>query len=140
MEVFSECGSSWQNGADVNVYHNDYGGTPLHMAVIFCHKEIVKLLLAEGGDVNAKDWKGGTPLHIAVGIPRGELQELLTPSSLDRLDFRGIAKMLIVNGAHVNAKNVDEETPLDLAKRKETADLLRKHGGKTGEELKAEGK
>jgi hypothetical protein len=28
---------------------------------------------------------------------------------------------------------------LDLA-RKETADLLRKHGGKTGEELKAEGK
>jgi hypothetical protein len=30
-------------------------------------------------------------------------------------------------------------TPWDLA-RKETADLLRKHGGKTGEELKAEGK
>jgi hypothetical protein len=25
-------------------------------------------------------------------------------------------------------------------KHKETADLLRKHGGKTGEELKAEGK
>ena len=34
------------------------------------------------------------------------------------------------------------QTPLDLAiKRKpETADLLRKHGGKMGEELKAEGK
>jgi hypothetical protein len=34
-------------------------------------------------------------------------------------------------------------TPLDLAiqlKRTETADLLRKHGGKTGEELKTEGK
>ena len=36
---------------------------------------------------------------------------------------------------------VDGETPLDAAKRySETADLLRKHGGKTGEELKAEGK
>jgi hypothetical protein len=33
-------------------------------------------------------------------------------------------------------------TPLDQAinsKNTETADLLRKHGGKTGEELKAEG-
>ena len=35
------------------------------------------------------------------------------------------------------------KTPLDVAiqlKRTELADLLRKHGGKTGEELKAEGK
>ncbi len=31
-------------------------------------------------------------------------------------------------------------TPLDIAQSKETADLLRKHGGKTSEELKAEGK
>ena len=39
-------------------------------------------------------------------------------------------------------KNEDgADTPLDEAKHKpETADLLRKHGGKTGEELKAEGK
>jgi hypothetical protein len=36
-----------------------------------------------------------------------------------------------------------ESTPLDLAiqqKKTKTADLLRKHGGKTAEELKAEGK
>jgi len=35
------------------------------------------------------------------------------------------------------------KTPLDLANlrnRPKTADLLRKHGAKTGEELKAEGK
>ena len=35
------------------------------------------------------------------------------------------------------------ETPLDYANKynhTETADLLRKHGGKTGEELKAEAK
>jgi hypothetical protein len=35
----------------------------------------------------------------------------------------------------------DGRTPLDVAikiKRTETADLPRKHGGKTGEELKAE--
>ena len=61
--------------------------------------------------------------------------------------------------SNVNAKDNEGETPLDWAitsiraagirKRRnilfpkghsETADLLRKHGGKTGEELKAEGK
>jgi ankyrin repeat protein len=43
----------------------------------------------------------------------------------------------------VNAKDEDGRTPLDKAierNRNELADLLRKHGGKTGEELKAEGK
>jgi hypothetical protein len=39
----------------------------------------------------------------------------------------------------VNAKGTDGKASLDLADG-EIADLLRKHGGKTGEELKAEGK
>ena len=52
-----------------------------------------------------------------------------------------IAELLIVKGADVNAKEEDGYTPLDVAKRyPEIADLLRKHGAKTGEELKAEGK
>ena len=52
-------------------------------------------------------------------------------------------KQHLAAGADVNAKNNYGNTPLDVAikrKRTETADLLRKHGGKTGEELKAEGK
>jgi ankyrin repeat protein len=43
----------------------------------------------------------------------------------------------------VNTKDVDGKTPLDWAiinNNPETANLLRKHGGKTGEELKAESK
>ena len=39
--------------------------------------------------------------------------------------------------------NDSGDTPLEMAinsKNAEIADLLRKHGGKTGEELKAEGK
>tara|TARA_B100002049_G_scaffold203652_1_gene162937 strand:- start:149 stop:346 length:198 start_codon:yes stop_codon:yes gene_type:complete len=55
--------------------------------------------------------------------------------------------LLIANGADVNAKDEDGLTPLDIATHPENpndtdeiADLLRKHGGKTGEELKAEGK
>jgi ankyrin repeat protein len=59
-----------------------------------------------------------------------------------------IAELLIAEGADVNAKRSESDwfkgqTPLDLAiqvKNTEVADLLRKHGGKTGDELKAEGK
>ena len=45
-------------------------------------------------------------------------------------------------GTDVNARDKDGATPLDLAivsDHTETADLLRKHGGKTGEELDAAG-
>ena len=55
--------------------------------------------------------------------------------------------LLIANGADVNAKDEDGLTPLDIATHPEnpndtaeTADLLRKHGGMTGEKLKAKGK
>ena len=54
-----------------------------------------------------------------------------------------MAELLIAAGADMNAKDDDGETPLDLANsydKTETANLLRKHGGKTGEDLKAEGK
>jgi ankyrin repeat protein len=71
--------------------------------------------------VNTKTDK---PLHLAT--LRGEKE---------------IVELLIAAGAEVNASDGLGQTALDKAKRKpETADLLRKHGGKTGEELKAEQK
>ena len=98
----------------------------IHEAAAKGDIEAVKQHLAAGTDVNAKIEGGGTPLHIATHLGHKEITELL-----------------IAKGADVNAKIEDGKTPLDLAihlKRTETADLLRKHGGKTGEELKAEGK
>ena len=98
----------------------------IHEAAEGGNIEVVKQHLAAGTDVDAKDKYELTALHWAAPAGQNEIVELL-----------------ITKGAGVNAKSDGGQTPLDGAiqlKRTETADLLRKHGGKTGEELKAEGK
>jgi ankyrin repeat protein len=123
-------------GADVNE-KNEWGGTPLHIAAGRGHKEVVELLIANGAEVDAiierhhekNEWCG-TPLHNAAGGGHKEIVELL------------IAKGAEVDAIIVSGRN-QGKTPLDMAissNHPETANLLRKHGGKTGEELKAEGK
>ena len=95
----------------------------IHEAANEGNIEAVKQHLAAGTNVNARHKSGGlTPLHFAAYYGHEEIVELL-----------------ISKGADVNAKRSNGATPLDLALG-ETANLLRKHGGKTGEELKAEGK
>ena len=102
-------------------------GISIHDATRTGDIEVVKQHIAAGTDVNAKTaldkW---TPLLLAAWYGHKE-----------------IADLFIANGADVNANGADGRTPLDWAikyKRTETVDLLRKHGGKTGEGLKAEGK
>ena len=99
------------------------GKSSIHDAAWDGNIEAVKQAIADGADVNAK-FDGWTPLHYSAGFGRKEIVELL-----------------ITAGADVNAKNEWGGTPLDEAKHKpETADLLRKHGGKTKKELEAEAK
>ncbi|MDB4794911.1 ankyrin repeat domain-containing protein [bacterium] len=97
----------------------------IHEAAMEGNIEAVKQHIAAGTDLNAVGGLlGWTPLHFAAAFGHKE-----------------IVKLLVAKGADVNTKNENGYTPLDWAKRHpETADLLRKHGGKTGEELKVEGK
>ena len=111
------------SGIDVNA-KNQFGGTPLHFAAKQGHKNLAALLITEGADTNAEAYDKSTPLHSAVIS-----------------GYKEVAEQLIANGADVNAtKGYEGSTPLDNAiefKHSDTVDLLRKHGGKTSEELKA---
>jgi len=111
-------------------------------AAMFGKIEAAKKAIADGANVNAKKDDGETPLHSAV------------VAALDSGD-KEVVELLITNGAGVNAKVVSGRkqgmTPLDAANvvakfsplpttvknLSDIANLLRKHGGKTGEELKA---
>jgi ankyrin repeat protein len=99
-------------------------GESIHIAASEGHIEAVKTHLAAGVDVNLKADDSWTPLHYAAWFGRKE-----------------VAALLIAKGADVNAKDAGGSTPLDLAiRRPEIAALIRKHGGRTAAELKAEGK
>ena len=107
-------------GANKNVRAGKWRDTPLHRAAFWGYTEVVELLINNEVDVNAKDKYGCTPLHDAAEYSHLE-----------------IAEMLINRAPDMNALDNNGDTPLDLANG-ETANLIRKHGGKTGKELKAE--
>ena len=105
---------------------------------------LTKMLIAKGADVNVKlrlgsminddkpyrDKSGDSVLHKVV-------------RSYSEKYASEVAKLLIFNGANINERNIRGNTPLDealLNERNKTAEFLRKHGAKSGEELKAEGK
>ena len=78
---------------------------------------LLKLYIEKGANVNALDSNGKTPLDLAVRSSR-------------------------VRSAGYEPGNPNSAMVPNSAENKKSpfADLLRKHGGKTGGELKAEGK
>ena len=152
------------NGANINV-KNRVGMTPLHEA---SKKEIAEILLANNANVNARA-KGITPLHVAASVNDNDVSKILIINGADinakddseitplhyAVSFyaREIVQLLITNGVDLNTTDSDYKTALDYAEdfvqvkesenkkivRMIIAELLRKHGAKTGLALKAEG-
>ncbi|MFC2145871.1 ankyrin repeat domain-containing protein, partial [Acidobacteriota bacterium] len=90
------------------------GSTPLYYAAGGSSREIVKLLIQKGANVNAANFEKVTPMHVAAYAGR-------VP----------IAQLLIEAGADINARNAFGDTPLHWAVfygRKELVNLLVEKG------------
>jgi ankyrin repeat protein len=146
-----------ESGADVNIEYD--GVNLLHVAALYRgNKAVAELLIAKGLDVNAKcaahgKAKDTTPLHAAAGKGNIAVAEELIKNGAEldakvfenhytplhvaaRNNKNAVAELLIAKGAEVNAMTKHRETSLDLAisnGNEELADLLRKHGGISGE-------
>ena len=126
-----------KDGADIEERGGRESGkrsaTPLYYAAYNVDPAMTKLLLESGANVNAVDYQGEIPLHTAIYHSFPNVEE----------DGIEVIKMLIENGSDVNkVKSFPRKlTPLDFAKdpKGKIADLLRKHGAKTAEELNAAG-
>ena len=136
----------------VNSGFSNGTGTPF-----FSGLNDTEFLINNGADVNVKDSNGRSPLHcvdtakvaeilINAGADVNALNESKTP--FDPYPFRGTP--LDSLGSHFPMLNVDPslfegQTTKNIQKKqnqeyKLILNLLRKHGAKTAEELKAEGK
>ena len=73
-----------------------HGTTLLHLASKTSNLHLIRLLIQEGGDVNAQNGDGDTPLHWAMNR-RGNYEA---------------ARLLIENGADLANHAVDDRTPL----------------------------
>jgi len=84
------------------------GATALHAAMYQSNIQVVKLLLDNGFNPNARDTNNNyTPLHYAV--------------TANNLDY---ARLLLQYGANKNAKGLDKLTPLDKARKEEKKEMV----------------
>jgi ankyrin repeat protein len=116
MSEVKELLSSYPESVNDKYRGTKEGGSPVQVAVIFRHKEILELLLAHKADINFRDNLGRTALFLAAYSNNEEG-----------------AKILLANKADVNIKDNDGRRPLDVASDKIAA-LLRAHGAKSGRE------
>lgn len=103
--------------------------TPLHWAAQHGHTEVVRTLIDNGTDVNARDVFGRTPLHLAVSHPEIIALLLEAGANVNARDslsntplHRAVPSIesvdaLIRAGADVRAENTSGNTPLDIAMR-----------------------
>jgi len=112
---------------------------PLHQAVAAGDNRRIEQLIADGADLEAKEYTHGeTALHVAAEHGRDEVAEVLLEGGADvdnRRSFdgqttlhpvafegyRSLAELLVFHNADVNARDAEAHTPLHFAVLKNNA-------------------
>jgi cytohesin len=133
-----------QSGAAPNELQGPFHETPLHRAARGCmlprpdetderYRRVIRVLLAHGARIDARDATGAVPLHCAAQQNRqSATKELLQRgAALDAVEEHGhtalhlaalfdcdaTAKLLLKSGAQIESRNRFGETPLHRASR-----------------------
>ncbi|CAB0035784.1 unnamed protein product, partial [Trichogramma brassicae] len=115
---------------------DNFGNTPLHLAMNKGREKVAELLLRRGADLNLTNNKGLTPMHVIEMYSSCNLSKMLFNVSGDirheaQIDVRDkngnsplhwalyrlrkpTAEMLLRNGANVNLTNDEGSTPLHI--------------------------
>lgn len=104
------------HGLDIRDMRNQYGFTPLMLAIDSKNREIIDTILKYTRNLEERDYSGNTALIWAADIPN--------------LEFM---RALIEKGANINAQNNDGNTPLHYVmyhQHKECLEYLLQHGVK----------
>lgn len=119
------------------------GETPLHLAARNRAVDVVRWLLAQGADPNARTWqKRQTPLHLVVDFqPNGfgrpweyTCYDELTQEEQQkrRAESRlAIVRLLLEAGADPNAWDMNHRPPVSVTKEPAVVDLLMEYGAAT---------
>lgn len=70
-------------GSDLN-QKDQYGSTPLVVAITFDRTDVAGVLMDAGADVNGRNIDGSTPLHTAAFLCRVEIVQLLLDHGADK--------------------------------------------------------
>jgi ankyrin repeat protein len=115
---------------------NKHGSTPLHCAVFYHLDDIIRLLVENNADLNAKDQKGRTPLH-RISHDAKIAQYLIDQGALvnepdnsgqtplhiiaERARYQSgidVARVLLANGASKSIRDSYGRTPYEIAQQK----------------------
>nr|XP_046254258.1 B-cell lymphoma 3 protein homolog [Scatophagus argus] len=124
---------------------NYQGLSPLHLAVLRGHKDLARMLLDAGANINAMDIKSGqSPLMHAVESNNADMVHFLIECGCDvnSQSYSGntalhsacgrgqvdTVRLLLKSGADSSLKNYHNDTPVMVAKNQKIADVLRGRG------------
>ena len=110
----------------INISEQRKYESSIFTAAIHGKGNLIKEFVKSGANIDSQDEYGATPLHYSLQAGHTE-----------------ISKFLVISEASVNTMDKEGLTPLDWAhwmNQTEMANLIRKYGGKTAEQLNNEGK